>query len=248
MTRINSRQSAVDASDFFPTPQWATRSFVEWFFAAPFPRPLKLWEPACGQGHMAHPLLEYFDQVVASDLLDYGYGRAQVMNFLTADCGDVDIIFTNPPFNRAEEFALKALSQHPDAMVVFFVKANWLFSQGRYDRLFSNPDWQPTHLVFNTVRVPCLQGRVDPDGSTNADYLWIVWARGKAVAAIRPEFQDQSLIWIPPERTRRRLTVNDKRHNTLMAKIELPEAVWIPDQLPPQNGMDTTPLFGGSQE
>ena len=39
-------------------------------------------EPACGRGHMAETLKEYFDKVTASDLLDYNYGHVG-RDFLT---------------------------------------------------------------------------------------------------------------------------------------------------------------------
>ena len=34
------------------------------------------WEPACGAGHMANVLAEYFGDVMATDKFDYGYGTA----------------------------------------------------------------------------------------------------------------------------------------------------------------------------
>jgi hypothetical protein len=43
----------------------------------------KIWEPACGEGHMAEPLREYCDDIIASDLHDYGYGEAGI-DFLKA--------------------------------------------------------------------------------------------------------------------------------------------------------------------
>jgi hypothetical protein len=36
--------------------------------------PLSVWEPAAGEGHMAEVLMEYFQQVRASDVFDYGCG------------------------------------------------------------------------------------------------------------------------------------------------------------------------------
>jgi hypothetical protein len=36
--------------------------------------PLSAWEPAAGEGHMAEVLMEYFQQVRASDVFDYGCG------------------------------------------------------------------------------------------------------------------------------------------------------------------------------
>jgi DUF3102 family protein len=102
-----------DSRDFFPTPPWATRALIERVF-----RQLgwerrckgqKAWEPACGHGHMAEVLREYFLEVTATDIEDYRYGD-HVVDFLNADAyGVVDWVITNPPFNDSAEFVLKAL-------------------------------------------------------------------------------------------------------------------------------------------
>jgi hypothetical protein len=107
-----------DALDFFCTPPWATRALCKHVLFASggsFPMPLSAWEPAAGEGHMAEVLMEYFQQVRASDVFDYGCGY-EVGSFV--GCGpDVatvpsvpDWIITNPPFNLACEFALRAIS------------------------------------------------------------------------------------------------------------------------------------------
>src|SRR5262245_14564477 len=98
-----SRQEPADSLDYFPTPPWATRALVEHVFPALGIRPSDLagmdaLEPACGEGHMAEPLAEYFGRVIATDLHDYGYGEAPV-DFLDESTKlDADWIITNPPF------------------------------------------------------------------------------------------------------------------------------------------------------
>ena len=68
-----------------------------------------VWEPACGEGHMAKVLKEYFGRLDASDIFPFGYG--EVMDFLAPQAvRDTAWIITNPPFRLPERFALKALS------------------------------------------------------------------------------------------------------------------------------------------
>jgi len=74
------RFEAKDSLDDFPTPPWATRALLEHVIVSKnFPHH-SAWEPACGEGHMAKVLKEYFGQLDASDIFPYGYG--EVMDFL----------------------------------------------------------------------------------------------------------------------------------------------------------------------
>ena len=57
------RHEALDSLDYFPTPPWATRALFE--IIGEDGRDLVCWEPACGQGHMADVLREYFGAVIA---------------------------------------------------------------------------------------------------------------------------------------------------------------------------------------
>jgi hypothetical protein len=105
------RREPPDGLDYFPTPPWATRAL----FAHVLPElgvgsPGSVWEPACGDGIMAAVIEEYTSgPVVASDLIDYGYGTAPV-DFLThAPLVRPDWTITNPPFRQGVEFALRAL-------------------------------------------------------------------------------------------------------------------------------------------
>ena len=74
-----------DPREFFPTPPWATRALVERVL-----RHLRregqcqfqnAWEPACGEGHMAEVLREYFLHVEASDAYEYEYRGARAATF-----------------------------------------------------------------------------------------------------------------------------------------------------------------------
>jgi hypothetical protein len=75
------RVESSDSLDDFPTPPWATRALVEHVIGGKKRvRTQHCLEPACGAGHMAKVLSEYFGHVKASDIHQYGYG--DVRDFL----------------------------------------------------------------------------------------------------------------------------------------------------------------------
>jgi hypothetical protein len=75
------RREPPDALDFFCTPPWATRALFRHVLPAiGVEAAVSVWEPACGEGHMA-ALIEEFARgpVVASDIFGgYGYGLAPI--------------------------------------------------------------------------------------------------------------------------------------------------------------------------
>src|SRR5688572_2907117 len=62
-----------DSLDDFPTPPWATRALIEHVIGPADAASLHCLEPACGRGHMAAVMTEYFGRVTASDVAVYGY-------------------------------------------------------------------------------------------------------------------------------------------------------------------------------
>jgi hypothetical protein len=146
------------------------------------------WEPACGEGHIAEVLAEYFAEVAASDIHDYGYGDA-VTDFLHEGAvpPDADWIITNPPFgDKTEAFVLKAI-RLARVGVAMFVRLQWLETVGRYEAIFRNAP--PTMIAFFAERVPLCKGRWDPAGDTATAYIWLVWVKGA---------QPRAPFWIPP--------------------------------------------------
>lgn len=199
-----SRQQPDDDLDFSPTPPWATRALMERVlpqvdFAI---ASQSCWEPACGEGHMAEVLAEYFGRVYASDCHGYGYGTPDA-DFL-ADLASPfttgsDWIITNPPFgDLAERFALRAL-ERAKVGVAIFAQLRWLETVGRYERLFR--DHPPTLLAIFAERVNLCMGRWEPDGTTATAYMWLVWIKNR---------KSQAPFWIPPS-CREELTRSDDR-------------------------------------
>lgn len=199
-TIMASRAEPDDSLDYFPTPPFATRALCEVILPRYcVTRSSAAWEPACGEGHMAEALSEYFREVVATDIHDYGYG--DVADFLNphTHCFP-DWIITNPPFNdKAEAFVLRAI-EVAAVGVAMFLRLQWLETVGRYERIFK--PHPPALIAQFSERVPLCKGRWDPDGSTATAYLWIVWNRSHRGPT---EF-----AWIPPGQ-RERLTRPDDR-------------------------------------
>jgi hypothetical protein len=191
---MGSRHEPDDSLDYFPTPPWATRALIERALPElPDGRPklATAWEPACGEGHIAEVLREYFETVAATDVHDYGYGDA-VFDFL-ADAANPELardwIITNPPFgDKAEQFTLRAI-ERARVGVAMFVRQQWLEGGNRYETIFlPHP---PAMIAQFSERVPLCKGRWDPKGSTATSYVWIVW--------LKKYKGDTKFFWLPPD-------------------------------------------------
>ena len=170
------RSEPRDSPDDFPTPPWATRALVEHVLDDKGAlRDMTCLEPACGAGHMARVLKDYFREVECADAFDYGYGPRQ--DFLTSshEIGSFDWVITNPPFRLAEEFVLRALSVAREGVAIL-ARTVFLESVGRYERIFRSTP--PTKVAQFVERVPMVRGRLDGKASTATGYAWFVWEKG----------------------------------------------------------------------
>lgn len=187
--------------DYFPTPPWAARAGGELIrFIDPLAR--TLWEPACGEGHMAAALGEAF-AVYSSDIHPFGYG--DTIDFLSEaaavpHCGAEgpilpDWIVTNPPFRTAADFLRLGLSRSRRG-VALLLRLQFLEGAARY-RLLHGAEPLSVCAVFSE-RVPMTLGRWDPAASTATGYAWLLWRKGQP--------GPPQLRGIPPG-TRARLTL-----------------------------------------
>jgi len=218
---MSQRREPRDSLDPFFTPPWATRALLEEVigprlsFPAGEPgahamlRTQNVWEPACGPGHMASVLAEYFYAVHASDVADYRatevrapqyLGQRRVADFLCPDAVPahiekmgVDWIITNPPFRSAPEFILRAVSLRPRKGVAMLTRLAFLEGIDRYRTIYSPAP--PSIIAQFAERVPMVKGRLTAKGTTATAYCWLVWLTGEWSSA--PVFQ-----WIPPCRKR----------------------------------------------
>lgn len=188
---MQQRHEAHDSLDFFPTPPWATRAFCEEVLIREFGPlgNLVALEPACGNGAMARPLQEYFGDVLASDVHDYGAGFA-VRDFLfPGDAPACDWIITNPPFRLGEQFIRRALNI-ASIGCAFLVRTAFLESLDRFALFRAKP---PALVAQYAERVPMVKGRLDPKASSATAYCWVVWHK---------DHTDTRMRWIPPSRKR----------------------------------------------
>jgi hypothetical protein len=183
------RVEANDSLDDFPTPPWATRALAEHVLKNEALGEQTCLEPACGRGYMASALEEYFRQVRASDVHDYGYGSVVDFTQKPYENQQFDWVITNPPFRLAEQFIGTSLRIARKG-VAMLTRTVFIESVGRYDRLFrENPPWRAAQF---TERVPMVKGRLDKKASTATGYAWIVWKVGQTGPT--------ELFWIPPTR------------------------------------------------
>ena len=195
---MQQRAEAPDSLDDFPTPPWATRALCEFLIRQGEPTHLlEAWEPACNRGHMAVPLTEYFDIVVASDVHDYGFhGQSMTADFLvdwSMDQPDADWIITNPPFRLGADFVRRGLTLARRG-VAMFVRSAFVEGADRYSTLFR--DCPETFVLPFVERVVIWKGvLLDPDvpvwhpatdkspaqlkkPASATAYSWLIWRKG----------------------------------------------------------------------
>lgn len=196
-----SREQAKASLDYFPTPPWATRALMNDVLPhlGVDMSHVRIWEPACGEGHMSSVLAEYCDDVLASDIDSYRKedrlppAWVGKLDFLSPDLRQpqpgADWIITNPPFGDLTlPFVRTALSLAGQG-VAMFVRQQWLEGIERYEGLFR--DRPPTLYAQFAERVNLCEGKWDPYGSTATAYCWLVWVKDMA---------PQPVFWIPPGR------------------------------------------------
>ena len=86
-------------ADFYPTPPDATLALVK---ALSLPVKTRIWEPACGEGHMVQTLEKCGYSVIGTDI-------SSGTDFLCATYQPCDWIITNPPFSIADKFIERCL-------------------------------------------------------------------------------------------------------------------------------------------
>lgn len=146
-----------------------------------FDIPDKVWECACGNGHLSKRLEQLGHIVVSSDLVDRGYGIGNIDFLDTKEMPDVDCIITNPPYKFAAEFVLHSLELLKEGgYCAMLLKTTFLEGKKRYNELFSQ---QPPKYVCQFVnRLLCAKNgefeKMIAGGGSAVSYAWFVWEKG----------------------------------------------------------------------
>lgn len=137
----------------------------------------KIWEPACGQGHLSEVFRKRGYEVRSTDLIDRGYGEQMDFLFFNTEPWDGDII-TNPPYRLAKEFVYQALTIiRGGYKVCMFLRLQFLEGQERR-KLFE--EFPPKVVYVFSSRMLCAKdGDFEKDKCNSAvAYAWFVWEKG----------------------------------------------------------------------
>lgn len=174
------------AIDYFPSQPWAARAGCELINRLD-PGAWWAWEPACGKGHMAGPMAEYFARVFATDLVDHGWEgqHGPPLDFLSSGAAvfEADWIVTNPPNGHTQAFIELALKRARRGVAIL-TRLTFLETIGRF-ALFHDDVWPLTWFAPFAERVAMQLGDWDPDGSTATPAAWFVWMKPEALAGGR---------------------------------------------------------------
>lgn len=184
-------QALHRALNYFPTPLWGTRAGAE-ILQEIDPEAKTIWEPACGEGHMAEALKEYFPTVYATDIHAHGYG--EVVDFLLVEdrpeaLPDVDWVVSNPPFEHAAAFIRQGM-RYARRGVAMLLRVAFLEGTERYPLLYQG-DTPLTVCAPFIERLPMVLGQYDPDASSAVCMAWFFFdkqirSKGARIQAIPP--------------------------------------------------------------
>jgi hypothetical protein len=141
----------------------------------------KIWEPACGEGHLSKIFEKAGYSVRSSDLINRGYGETgfDFLGMYNTVSWDGDIV-TNPPYKYAQEFIEKSLQVIPESKkVAMFLKLQFMEGKARKNLFIKHP---PKTIYVSSSRILCAKNgdfkrMIDTGGSAVA-YAWYVWEKG----------------------------------------------------------------------
>ena len=154
--------------------------------------PLKIWEPACGEGHLSKRLEELGHIVYSSDLVDRGYGHTGIDFLKTTkqDMPDCECILTNPPYKYCTEFIEHSLDLlEPGQPAIMFLKTLTLEGKERFEKLYSKGYLKSMYQFVS--RIACgKNGELYVDGKyigSAVAYAWYIFTK---------ERNDTRLYWL----------------------------------------------------
>jgi len=169
--KLRRAQSLVGTSpnrpehDWYPTPPEATEALL----AAERFEGL-VWEPACGDGAICKVLEAHGYEVLATDLIDRGYGQGG-HDFLTSPLTAPNII-TNPPFKLAQEFVELSLAR-TTGKVAMLCKLQFLEGAKR-KAMFESTPLKAVHVF--SKRLTMTRNGTPMANSGMIAFAWFVWS------------------------------------------------------------------------
>lgn len=132
----------------------------------------KIWECACGEGHLSKRLIDFGYDVYSTDLIDRGYGNGNV-NFLEyTNKIDMDIV-TNPPYKYAKEFIEHAMDITTKGNRIFmFLKVQFLEGKSRKDLFKKYP---PKCVYVSSSRILCAKNGDFENKELNSSAVAYAW-------------------------------------------------------------------------
>ena len=160
-----------EKDDYYATPPASTLALlrVETF-------PHKVWEPACGDGAICRVLASHGHDVVATDLVDRGFGDSR-RDFLFERDLLAPAVVTNPPFKLADEFTHHALALGAEKVAIF-QRTAWLEGHKRHASLWSKTP--PVRIWQFSGRQTLWRGDDEnpKDRGGAIAFAWFVFERG----------------------------------------------------------------------
>jgi hypothetical protein len=169
----NYAQNERERHDYYATEPKALELLLELEQFAP-----KVWECACGEGHLSEVLKTHGYDVKSSDLINRGYENTEVIDFLKTDEPNTRDIITNPPYKFAKEFVEHALDISMGGIkVAMFLKIQFLEGKARR-ALFEK--YPPKVIYVSSSRLRCaMNGDFEKYAKSNAVcYAWFIWEKG----------------------------------------------------------------------
>lgn len=154
--------------DDYPTPEWVIRAI------APFVAGSTVLDPCCGAGAILDVFRERGAQVHGIELSPERAAEARAKGYqvteadaLAHDWPAADLIITNPPFSRAQEFAEKAIrSVKPGGTVALLLRLGFLESKARMS--FHRANGSSVYVLAS--RPSFIGGKTD-----KTPYGWFLW-------------------------------------------------------------------------
>jgi hypothetical protein len=166
--QVNRHPYKEHRGDFYDTPPEAVHALL-----AIEKLPPVIWEPCCGSGNIVRVLRDAGHRVFATDLNNRGcpdsFDRIDFLLPIRVEC---NAIVTNPPFQLAEQFVVKALERAPK---VFMLLRLAFFESERRANILENAGLARIHAFAN--RLPMMH-RADWQGrkaNSGVAFAWFYW-------------------------------------------------------------------------